>query len=165
MRCFRNRSTGIDVERDFRGFCVEREKESSSLGLDRCFFFRAIPFYFGELDIKPTLPGFSRPVYDFQHPNVGSTAWEWICAISTQSIQWQSTFIFHVSKGPEGVHLPIETFDDESLAAIVRITGGNFRLLHRLLSQIGRILEINELASVTPPVVDAARESLVIGTV
>jgi DNA transposition AAA+ family ATPase len=66
---------------------------------------------------------------------------------------------------PEGVHLPIESFDEESLAAIVRITGGNFRLLHRLLSQIGRILEINQLASVTAPVVDAARESLVIGTV
>lgn len=49
-------------------------------------------------------------------------------------------------------------------AAIVRITGGNFRLLHRLLSQIGRILEINQLLTVTAPVVDAARESLVIGT-
>jgi hypothetical protein len=46
----------------------------------------------------------------------------------------------------------------------VRITGGNFRLLHRLLSQIGRILEINQLREVTAPVVDAARESLVIGT-
>lgn len=73
--------------------------------------------------------------------------------------------VLQTSWRPEGVHLPIETFDDESLAAIVRITGGNFRLLHRLLSQIGRILEINQLTSVTAPVVDAARESLVIGTV
>ncbi len=72
--------------------------------------------------------------------------------------------VLQTSWRPEGVSLPIETFDDESLAAIVRITGGNFRLLHRLLSQIGRILEINDLASVTAPVVDAARESLVIGT-
>jgi DNA transposition AAA+ family ATPase len=59
----------------------------------------------------------------------------------------------------------MENLDEESLAAIVRITGGNFRLLHRLLSQIGRILEINQLASVTASVVDAARESLVIGAV
>jgi DNA transposition AAA+ family ATPase len=73
--------------------------------------------------------------------------------------------VLQTSWRPEGVHLPIERFDDESLAAIVRITGGNFRLLHRLLSQIGRILEINQLVSVTAPVVDAARESLVIGTV
>jgi len=72
--------------------------------------------------------------------------------------------VLQTSWRPEGVDLPIETFDDDSLAAIVRITGGNFRLLHRLLSQIGRILEINRLASVTAPVVDAARESLVIGT-
>jgi DNA transposition AAA+ family ATPase len=73
--------------------------------------------------------------------------------------------VLQTSWRPEGVHLPIESFDGESLAAIVRITGGNFRLLHRLLSQIGRILEINQLVAVTAPVVDAARESLVIGTV
>jgi DNA transposition AAA+ family ATPase len=71
--------------------------------------------------------------------------------------------VLRASWRPEGVYLPMETFDNESLAAIVRITGGNFRLLHRLLSQIGRILEINALNNVTAPVVDAARESLVIG--
>jgi DNA transposition AAA+ family ATPase len=55
--------------------------------------------------------------------------------------------------------------DEESIATIIRVTGGNFRLLHRLLTQVGRVLEINRLASVTRPVVEAARESLVIGTV
>lgn len=54
--------------------------------------------------------------------------------------------------------------DEQSMAAIIRITGGNFRLLHRLLTQIGRVLEINTLEKVTVPVVEAARESLVIGT-
>ena len=38
-------------------------------------------------------------------------------------------------------------------------------LLHRLLTQIQRILEINTLAEVTKAVVEAARESLVIGPV
>jgi hypothetical protein len=54
--------------------------------------------------------------------------------------------------------------DEETLAAIIRVTGGNFRLLHRLLTQIARLVEINALPNVTREVVEAARESLVIGT-
>jgi len=55
--------------------------------------------------------------------------------------------------------------DEEVISAILRVTGGNFRLLSRLLTQIARILEINRLKQVTREVVEAARESLVIGTV
>jgi hypothetical protein len=44
------------------------------------------------------------------------------------------------------------------------VTGGNFRLLDRLLTQIARVLEINSLRQVTGEVVEAARENLVIGT-
>lgn len=58
--------------------------------------------------------------------------------------------------------------DDEftqtvAVATIARITGGNFRLVDRLLTQIRRILEINHLATVTPEVVEAARDALLIG--
>ena len=53
--------------------------------------------------------------------------------------------------------------DAETVAAIIRVTGGNFRLLGRLLTQAERILEINGLTRVTVEVIDAARESLVIG--
>ena len=52
----------------------------------------------------------------------------------------------------------------EVMATIIRITGGNFRLLHRLLTQIARIMEINATQTVTRQVVEAARESLVIGS-
>ncbi|MBB3912714.1 hypothetical protein [Sphingomonas desiccabilis] len=47
--------------------------------------------------------------------------------------------------------------------SIVRITGGNFRLLHRLFVQIERILRINGLNAITEDVVEAARSTLVIG--
>ena len=66
---------------------------------------------------------------------------------------------------PPGVLLPDDGLaDEETLATIIRITGGNFRLLHRLLTQIARVLEINRLDRITIPAVEAARESLVIGT-
>ena len=51
----------------------------------------------------------------------------------------------------------------EAVAAITRITNGNFRLTGRLIAQIQRILDINHLSVVTSEVVEAARESLVIG--
>ncbi len=58
---------------------------------------------------------------------------------------------------------PTDYTDAEALAAIARITGGNFRLLQRLFAQIARLLEINQLGTITAEVVQAARESLVIG--
>jgi hypothetical protein len=60
-----------------------------------------------------------------------------------------------------GVSLPL--LDKEATATIIRITGGNFRLLHCLLAQAERIARINALSAVTREVIEAARESQVIG--
>jgi len=66
---------------------------------------------------------------------------------------------------PSGVRLPDEgLIDEEAIATLIRIAEGKFRLLHRLLTQIGRVVEINRSGKVTREVVEAARESLVIGT-
>lgn len=63
-----------------------------------------------------------------------------------------------------GLPMKLEDFSDyEAVTSIIRITGGNFRLMHRLFSQIERILEINKLSTITTEVVETARDSLVIG--
>ncbi|MGC9271963.1 AAA family ATPase [Acidiphilium sp.] len=56
-----------------------------------------------------------------------------------------------------------EFADQEAVAAIITITAGNFRLIDRLMSQVRRIKELNQLSTVTREVVDAARDCLVIG--
>jgi DNA transposition AAA+ family ATPase len=63
-----------------------------------------------------------------------------------------------------GLALERMDFADSEAVAVVRITGGNFRLIHRLFAQIERLLQINGFRSITKEVVEAARECLVIGT-
>ena len=61
--------------------------------------------------------------------------------------------------------LPFDpTLADEAANTVTRITGGNFRLIERLMSQVGRVLEINQLDTITPEVVEAARQTLVVGS-
>lgn len=53
--------------------------------------------------------------------------------------------------------------DVEALNTIVRLTGGNFRLIDRMFSQTSRLIKINHLKSITKEVIDAARKCLIIG--
>jgi len=63
-----------------------------------------------------------------------------------------------------GLTLDLTDFTDaQAVAAVGRITRGNFRLIHRLFVQIERVMRINDLAVITSDVVEAARSTLVIG--
>ena len=63
-----------------------------------------------------------------------------------------------------GLQVRAEDFtDQEAISAIIHITGGKFRLIHRLLMQVERILQINEMQTMTKEVVEAARDNLGIG--
>jgi hypothetical protein len=67
--------------------------------------------------------------------------------------------------GRAGVSLCDDSLiDEEALVMLIRIAEGRSRVLHRLLTQIGRVMEANRMDRVTSPDVEAARESLVIGT-
>ena len=59
---------------------------------------------------------------------------------------------------------PDDFTNAQAVAAIERITRGNFRLLERLFPQINRVLKINQLETITDDVVEAAASTLVIGT-
>lgn len=58
---------------------------------------------------------------------------------------------------------PDDFTDAQAIAAIERITRGNFRLLERLFPQITRVLKINQLETITDDVIEAAASILVIG--
>ncbi len=64
---------------------------------------------------------------------------------------------------PGRCSLPKSSFTPEIVARLIRITGGNFRLLTRLLTQVERVLSVNDVNAVSMEIVEAARDSLVIG--
>jgi DNA transposition AAA+ family ATPase len=58
---------------------------------------------------------------------------------------------------------PGDKNDVETVSAVVRITGGNFRLIEQLMTQVARVMDINQLDTLDPDVVHAARQILVVG--
>lgn len=63
-----------------------------------------------------------------------------------------------------GIRLDLERFADvDALAAITRITRGNFRLMERLFAQTRRVMALNGATEPTAEIVQAARDCLVIG--
>jgi hypothetical protein len=61
---------------------------------------------------------------------------------------------------PAGVRLPDAVLAPDVIAMLIRMSGGNFRLLTRLLAQVERV---NQSEIVSKEIVTAARDGLVIG--
>lgn len=59
--------------------------------------------------------------------------------------------------------LPLNA-DDGVSTAIMRISNGNFRVLHRIFAELERLQKINCLSMITPEVVEAARRDLLLGS-
>ena len=78
----------------------------------------------------------------------------------------QDELLFIMQKQLEklGVEYNTENFNDqEALLAIIQISRGNFRLVNRLIKQILRIMQVNQIKTVTKEIIYGARECLVIG--
>jgi DNA transposition AAA+ family ATPase len=75
----------------------------------------------------------------------------------------QMTTLLNEGWLPAGVKLPVAVLSPDVIATLIRMSGGNFRLLTRLLAQVERVLKVNQADVVTKEIVTAARDSLVIG--
>ena len=53
--------------------------------------------------------------------------------------------------------------DVEAMNEIIKITHGNFRLINRIFDQMQRLMQINNLTTLTKELVEAAKNCLVIG--
>lgn len=81
-------------------------------------------------------------------------------ALKTEEARW----VIEEHRTELGIELPEGAFSDEAaVASVVRMSGGNFRLIRRLLQQVERVMRVNGLSVASEEVVEVARESLVIG--
>jgi hypothetical protein len=66
---------------------------------------------------------------------------------------------------PAGVRLPDAVLAPDVISTLIPMSGGNFRLLSRLLTQVERILNVSQTEIVSKEIVTSARDSLVIGQI
>jgi len=84
-------------------------------------------------------------------------------AHQVHSLAEDETHFFLDQRWSHRVNVHSQDFTDrEAVAAILRITLGNIRLIERLMKQVERILVANNLEVVTKEVVETARQNLLI---
>jgi DNA transposition AAA+ family ATPase len=81
-----------------------------------------------------------------------------------EPLSGEETYHFLEKRWSHRVKASSDDFTDkEAVAAIVRITKGNIRLIERLMMQVEHVLAANQLQVVTKEVVETARQNLIIG--
>lgn len=111
------------------------------------FIFIGMPGIEKIIEYYPQL--YSRVGFVHQFKNLGKNEIEFI--ISN-----------HFSK--LGIVIEEDNFtDQEAIAATIRMTNGNFRLINRLLKQAYRIMQVNSMTLLTAEILEAARKCLLIG--
>lgn len=78
-----------------------------------------------------------------------------------QALTNQEMKVFIAHKWSE-LALPLSADDGVSLA-IMHLSAGNLRILHRIFAEIKRLQKLNCLAMITPDVVEVARKGLLLG--
>ena len=105
-----------------------------------------------------------------RHARLANAAWPDSPNCTAASASPTNTGRWTPQRGAEYWHRNGEIFDPshrtdaESNGTIVRITGGNFRLIERLATHLDRILTINNLDAITAEAIEAVRETLVAGS-
>lgn len=79
-----------------------------------------------------------------------------LCETEMRLVARQHAATFGIAFNPASLDVA------HALAAVVRITRGNLRLVERLLAQMRRIVELDSSEAVCIDIVDAARDRLVI---
>jgi hypothetical protein len=64
---------------------------------------------------------------------------------------------------PQSSRVPNAVLTPDVIVALSRMSGGNFRLLTRVPTQVQRVLKVNQAEIVSQEIITAARASLVIG--
>ncbi len=86
----------------------------------------------------------------------------WICVShlrGTRPLSPEQGAILRRNRGPR-----YSEIRNTVSAGIMRIANGNFRVLHRVFTEIERLQKLNCLPLITPDLVEMARKGLLLGT-
>jgi DNA transposition AAA+ family ATPase len=107
------------------------------------------------------MPGFEKKISRFPqlYSRVG-----FVHNFQPVSSEEVENIIFRKMQELKIAYLPGNKVTQEACTEIIRITKCNFRLIQRLLTQIDRVMKVNDITNLEKDIVEVAKESLIVGT-